>query len=273
MRIVNLIENTEGRKGCEFAHGLSFYIETKTHRVLMDLGPSEKTIANARILGIELEKADTVILSHGHYDHSGGIMPFSGINKSAVIYMQKNAPGDFYSQSGDEYRYIGIDKEIGKLPQVRFIDGDHVIDEELSLFVIERRVTEVPFTNSRLKVKTALGYEQDDFCHEQALVVTSGGKKVLLSGCAHNGIINILEEYKRKYGSDPDVAISGFHLAKKGEYSEKEMKEIEGIAQELIKYHTKFYTCHCTGLDAYDTMKGIMGEQLEYVHTGEELFF
>ena len=60
MRIVNLIENTEGRKGCEFAHGLSFYIETKTHRVLMDLGPSEKTIANARILGIERPRDDFV---------------------------------------------------------------------------------------------------------------------------------------------------------------------------------------------------------------------
>jgi 7,8-dihydropterin-6-yl-methyl-4-(beta-D-ribofuranosyl)aminobenzene 5'-phosphate synthase len=273
MHIVTLMENTPGAPGCAYEHGLSFYAETAHHKILLDTGASDAFMKNAELLGIDLSQVDTVILSHGHYDHSGGIIPFSGINSSAVIYMQKNAPGDFYSQSGDEYRYIGIDREISKLSQVRFIDGDHVIDDELSLFVIERRVTEVPFTNMRLKVKTSAGYARDAFSHEQALVVTDGGKNILLSGCAHNGIINILEEYRRKYGAEPDAAISGFHLAKKGEYSEKELEEIADIAQKLKKHHTKFYTCHCTGLDAYDTMKGIMGEQLEYVHTGDELFF
>ena len=67
MRIINLIENTEGRSGCAYAHGLSFYVETEKHRLLMDLGPSGETLQNAQALGIDLAKVDTVILSHGHY--------------------------------------------------------------------------------------------------------------------------------------------------------------------------------------------------------------
>ena len=138
MRIINLIENTEGRSGCAYAHGLSFYVETEKHKLLLDLGPSGETLKNAQALGIDLAKVDTVILSHGHYDHSGGIMPFAGINDQAVIYMQESATGEYYADNGrsapERYEYIGIDKKIARLPRVRFLQGDHRIDDELELF-------------------------------------------------------------------------------------------------------------------------------------------
>lgn len=68
---------------------MSFYVETSEHKLLVDLGPSDETIKNAENLGIDLSQVDTVILSHGHYDHSGGIKAFSRINPCAVIYLQK----------------------------------------------------------------------------------------------------------------------------------------------------------------------------------------
>ena len=76
MKIINLIEDTKGADVCAPAHGLSFYIETRAHKLLVDLGPSEETLSNAEKLGIDIAGVDTVVLSHGHYDHSGGIMPF-----------------------------------------------------------------------------------------------------------------------------------------------------------------------------------------------------
>ena len=91
MKIQNLIENIEGAAGCTAAHGLYFYIETGKHKLLMDLGPSDATLQNAEKLGVDLAKVDTVVLSHGHYDHSGGILPFAGINPHAVIYLQASA--------------------------------------------------------------------------------------------------------------------------------------------------------------------------------------
>ena len=278
MRIVNLIENTEGTKGCAYAHGLSFYIETEKHRLLVDLGPSEETLRNAERLGVDLRKVDTVVLSHGHYDHSGGILPFAKINGSAAIYMQKTAAAAYYADDGESgsagrYRYIGIDERITDLPQVRLLDGDHTIDGELSLFVIGRRAGKLPFSNARLKRRTGGAYVQDEFDHEQFLVIRGKQERILISGCAHNGILNILSECKRKYGTGPDAVISGFHLMKKTDHTAAEIREIEETAYALKQYDTAFYTCHCTGLPAYDVMKRIMGDQLRYVHSGEEIIW
>ncbi|MCR5620041.1 MAG: MBL fold metallo-hydrolase [Lachnospiraceae bacterium] len=276
MKIINLIENTEGKSGCIYAHGLSFYVETAHHKLLVDLGPSADTLENAKRLGIDLSAVDTVILSHGHYDHSGGIIPFSGINTGAAIYMQSLATGEYYADDGENaegerFRYIGIDKAIAFLPGVRMITGDHVIDEEIELFTIKKRTHELPFTNKRLLIKTQDGFVRDDFAHEHFLVVSDEGKKVLISGCAHNGILSIMDAYRTKYGSAPDAVISGFHLMKKTDYREDQLKEIREIAKELTAYPTKFFTCHCTGVPAYEVMKEIMGDSLEYVHSGDEV--
>lgn len=276
MKIINLIENTEDTIGCAFAHGLSFYIETAKHKVLVDLGPNEETLRNAAVLGIDLRAVDTVILSHGHYDHSGGIMPFASINRLAAIYMQSGAVGEYYADDGEaagekRFRYIGIDKEIANLPQVKFVKGDIVIDEELELFTIQSRTHHLPFTNRRLLVRQDGGFIRDDFTHEQFLVVKESDKKILISGCAHNGILSILDTYKEKYNGLPDAVISGFHLMVKREYTADELSEVRQIAKELNEYPIKYYTCHCTGITAYEEMKKILGNKFCYVHSGNEI--
>ena len=130
MKIICLSENTEGASGCEAEHGLSLYIETEKHRLLLDTGASDLFAKNAEKLGIDLTAVDTVILSHGHYDHSGGIMTFAEINPNAPIYMRSNAGGEYYHGE----RYIGIDKRICDLPQVVLTDEFLEIDDELTLF-------------------------------------------------------------------------------------------------------------------------------------------
>lgn len=275
MKIINLIENTEGKSGCAYAHGLSFYVETGKHKLLLDLGPSPETLNNADALGIDLSAVDTVVLSHGHYDHSGGIMPFTKVNDKALIYMQDSAVDDYYADDGKtaepRFRYIGIDKDIAALPQVRFLSGDTVIDDELEVFVIRRRSRELPSTNRNLLVYAGGEYQRDDFRHEHFLVIRQDGVSVLMSGCAHNGILSILDAYQEKYGKAPDLVVSGFHLMKKSDYIESEIEEIKAIAKELKKYPTRFITCHCTGVPAFDVMKTIMGDNLEYVHSGEDI--
>ncbi len=276
MRIVNLIENTEGKTECVNEHGLSFYIETEGHKALLDLGQTDNSIRNAKSLGVNLHDVDTVILSHGHYDHSGGIIPFTKINDHATIYMQTSAGGDYYADDGimagdERYRYIGIDKEILNLPQVRRLKGNYVIDDELEIFTIKERTHMLPFTNKRLLIRTKDGFISDDFTHEHFLVLKEKGLTVLMSGCAHNGILSILDAYKVKYGKLPDIVISGFHLMVKREYRENELEEVRNIAKKLITYPIKFFTCHCTGIPAFEEMKKIMGDRLEYVHSGEDI--
>ena len=276
MKIINLIEDTEGVQGCAHAHGLSFYVETEKHRLLVDLGPSGETLHNAERLGIDLKEIDTVVLSHGHYDHSGGILPFIAINNHADIYMQTTAGGEYYADDGIDapggrYRYIGIDPLILQLPQVQLIQGDHVIDEELKLITIERRTHALPSTNRNLLVRRNGRFVRDDFAHEHFLVVSENGIHVLLSGCAHNGILSILDAYEEKCGGAPDAVVSGFHLMKKTPYNDRESREIGKIAERLTGYPTKFFTCHCTGVPAYKKMREICGEQLRYVHSGEKV--
>ncbi len=271
MRIVNLIENTPGVEGCLYEHGLSFYIETKKHKLLVDIGASDALIHNAKVLGIDLTAVDTVILSHGHYDHSGGILAFAKMNPTAKIYMQKNAVGEYYHKDEVVEKYIGIDREIKDLSQVVWVDGNLVIDDELELFsnVTGRRLW--PQGNLELKELVDKEFLQDEFSHEQYLVITDGDKKLLISGCAHNGVLNILEKYCTLYGENPYAMISGFHMRKKTGYTDEDIAVMEETARELCNTDTIFYTGHCTGEYPFEVMKKILGEQLIYVHSGEEI--
>ena len=275
MRIINLVENTEGASGCGSEHGLSFYIETEHHKLLADTGATDLLLKNAEKLGIDLTKVDTVILSHGHYDHGGGILPFVEINPAAKIYIPAAAFGAYYSLRDGAPRYIGLAEEIRRLPQVVIVGGTAAgifrIDDELSLFSGIGNTYPIPSANRNLRVKTKQGLRQDDFRHEQCLVVSEGGRKVLLSGCAHHGILNVLDRYRELFGGEPDVAISGFHMMKKSGYSEEDLDMIADTAKELCKVSTVFYTGHCTGTEPFEAMKKIMGGQLRYVHSGDEI--
>lgn len=270
MKIINLMENTEGSHHCLFEHGLSFYIETNHHKLLTDTGASDAFLENAQILGVDLTKVDTLILSHGHYDHAGGIMGFSKMNSNATIYMQRHAGDAFYHKSRTVEKYIGISPEILSLPQLHFIDGNYKIDDELFLYsrVTGRKLW--PKGNLILKVKKDSAFLQDDFIHEQYLVISENEKKVLISGCAHNGILNILDEYHKLYGAYPDIVISGFHMMKK-EYTDYDETLIRETAKELMKINTQFYTGHCTGETPYQILREMMGEQIIYVHSGDEI--
>lgn len=272
MKIINLIEDTKGVEKCYYEHGLSFYIETGKHKLLLDTGATAAFLDNAKELGIDLTKVDTVIISHGHYDHTGGILAFTSLNSNAKIYIQKSAQGSFYNYRNQEEKYIGMDKKIADLEQVVFLEGDLKIDEELSIFtnVTGRKLW--PKGNEILKKKCNGEFLQDDFCHEQYLVVTEGEKSVLLSGCAHNGILNILDKYKELFCGSPTHVISGFHMMKKNEYTEEDTGMIEETAHILSKMDTLFYSGHCTGEYPLGVLKNIMGEKLTAIHSGETVF-
>ncbi len=271
LRIVNLIENTEGNSGCIAEHGLSFYVETEKRRLLVDTGASDAFLENACRLGIELSKVDTVVLSHGHYDHAGGIPGFVKKNSTARIFIHEKAKLPYYHSYPDQQKYIGISPEIAELPQVIWVSGECTIDEELQLFSDIRGRRLWPAGNDGLTKKVGEDYVPDTFDHEQCLVISCEGKRVLMSGCAHNGVLNILSRYRELYGGEPDVMISGFHMKKQGDYTSDEEARIVETARQLHETSTRYYTGHCTGEYPFALMKNIMGERLTYVHSGDEI--
>lgn len=265
MKIINLMENTRGRAPyCE--HGLSFYIETDHHMILMDTGQSFKTVENAKSLGIDLDKVDLVILSHGHYDHTGGVTAFRKINKHAVIYMQKDAILPHYHFKAGIHKYIGIDPHLLDLEPIVLLEGSMKLDEEIEIMTGVKGHQLTNRENDQLEVYRDGRYLPDDFHHEQYLIIHNHQHHYLFSGCAHKGIVNIMEHYRELYGEDPDLVISGFHLV--GDPLDLEL--IQQTAEALNHYQSHYYTGHCTGEEAFSIMKGIMNH-LDYVHAGEEI--
>lgn len=265
IKIVPLMEDNLCGEGLIAEHGLSLYIETPRHKLLVDTGQSEKTWGNAAAKGVDITGVDTVFLSHGHYDHSGGLMKFASINPNAKIYMRRNAGGDYYSFKDGEEKYIGIDKNILGLPKINLIDGNTVLDDELSVFTNVKPIRFWPKGNLRLHELKTGKFIQDSFSHEMYLVIKFGEKEyALISGCAHNGILNILDSFRGIYKTEPKLVVSGFHMIQ-SEYDEADISQIEKIGDELSRMNTIFYSGHCTGETAYGLLKNKLGDKLQAI--------
>lgn len=272
MKVTALIENTQGEPGCISEHGLSLYVETEKHTLLMDTGKSGALIPNAKILGVDLSKVEAVFLSHGHYDHTGGLLAFEQINSTAPVYMQSSGTGEFYDHDEQRTKYIGIDPEILELSNLDLIDGDSCFDDDIEVFTNVKGRRYAAKGNAILKEKVHGEFRQDRFRHEQYLVISEGKKRVLFSGCAHAGIVNILDRFRDLYGDDPDFCISGFHMMQQA-YTQQDLANIRAVGKELAALKTCFWTGHCTGERAYRELKKIMGNKLHYLHCGDTIIF
>ena len=111
MKIQNLVENEQREKWLSGRTWISVYLETGKHKLLVDTGATDAFLRNAEFLGIDLKEVDILILSHGHYDHGGGILTFSKINPRARIYIREDAFAKYYHERERGTDYIGLDPE------------------------------------------------------------------------------------------------------------------------------------------------------------------
>lgn len=257
MQITVLSENTA--KSPEFGaeHGLSLYIETEHNRILFDMGQSALFSENAGKCGVDLKKVDFAVLSHGHYDHSGGLEKFLEINEHAPVYINEHAFEPHYN--GTE-KYIGLDISLSDNPRIRFVKGAEKIENGVTIETLNDNAKKHPIDSAGLTVKENGVFLPEDFRHEQYLMIEENGKKVLFSGCSHKGILDIAEHFA------PDVLIGGFHFSKLP-LDEK----LTEYAEILNKLNTDFYTCHCTGEMQYLHLKQTM-QCLSYLSAGESVW-
>ena len=242
MRITALVENMSN---CELKakHGISLYIETPKHKILFDVGPDNTLFENSDVYSIDLSKVDTVILSHGHIDHGGALEQFLKINPRAKVYAQRKAFEKHFSKFLFLKVNVGIASHLQTHPQVILLDGDYTIDEELILFTTPDIKKYYSKANDALYTYTG----KDDFSHEQNLMVF-GDANVLIMGCGHAGVVNILE---KAMAFKPQICVGGYHLWNPLTKKTVSNDLLKGIALELAKHNVHYYTCHCTGQKAY----------------------
>lgn len=255
MKVTALVENTKNKEGLKAEHGLSLYIETEKYRILFDMGQTELFAKNAELLGIDLSTVDIAILSHGHYDHGGGLKRFLEINKKAPVYLSQYAFGEHFH---GEMKYIGLDQSLKRQKRLFFTKDTYEITKEIILYTapIPKKY---PLPSSDLMEKKGDKFEEDDFRHEQYLLIKEKKKQILFSGCSHNGILDIAEYFC------PDYLIGGFHFSK---FPPDQM--LEEYCKHLNRYPIKYFTCHCTGVEQYHFMREKM-KNLFYLSGGDTL--
>lgn len=240
MRISVLTENTASGKFLA-EHGLSYYIEHDNIRILFDTGHSDVFLKNAEKLKIDIDKIKTVVLSHGHWDHANGLKFLQ--NKNLICH-----PEVFHPRfRKGETENIGLELSIDEL-QKRF----HIITSRKPYPISHDIIFlgEVPRANSFEAQKTSFEYKNgaEDFVIDDSgliIKINQGTELVLISGCAHSGICNMMEYAKEITGIDKFRAvIGGFHLK---QINKQTQQTIEYIKYQDIK---AIFPSHCTEMPA-----------------------
>lgn len=253
MKITVLAENTAVSNDFGAEHGLSLLIESDGKKILFDMGQTDLFASNASLLGINLSDVDIAFLSHGHYDHGGGLKKFLEANTKTPVYINKHAFEPHYN--GAE-KYIGLDTSLSRNPRLIYIEKETAISDNLIIYPFNENKRKYALTCSGLNMMEEGIMKPDDFRHEQYLLIRENEKKILISGCSHNNILNIAEIFR------PDVLIGGFHFSKLPLDD-----QLKNFAVELSGFDTDFYTCHCTGIEQFKYMKQYI-DRLDYISAG-----
>jgi 7,8-dihydropterin-6-yl-methyl-4-(beta-D-ribofuranosyl)aminobenzene 5'-phosphate synthase len=244
MKITTLIENLVYQPGLVSEHGLSFYIDSGRRRILFDTGQSDAFINNAKQLGIDLTNVDAVVISHGHYDHTGGLVAFLKENSNAPVYMKKAV---FQKKYNNNNSFIGT----AKLPAEydnRIVWVEDVIEIDEGIFIVPHIPVKYEEDTSFRYFYTdkGKGMETDHFDDELFLTIVNENKLSVLSSCSHRGISNIVEEARRLFQLPVHLVTGGFHL--KNAPQEQYLAVVDYL-RELKPENIGI--CHCTGIENF----------------------
>ncbi|MDR0469300.1 MAG: MBL fold metallo-hydrolase [Peptococcaceae bacterium] len=273
LKITSLVENSKAGDHLLCEPGLSLLIEWRGKTMLLDTGASEFFMDNADTLDKDLSKVDYVVLSHGHSDHSGGIRTLcASTRKKFKLVMNPRFFDKKFIREKDYLRYIGNDfnQEFLQIENVATIfpltDMFTLLDD---VYIISDIVSVAAYEDESNDFVVLKGeqYLPDGFADEQVLVFDLPQGLVVLSGCAHRGIVNTCEAVKKQLKRPIQAIIGGLHLKNSGE--ERIRQTAAYILREGISH---LALGHCTGDAGLDGMKA-NGVKIQALSSGSVIEF
>lgn len=272
LRVTVLIENTSaGSLTCE--HGLSFFIEADRKKILLDAGSSEAFAENAAALGIPLTGLNAYVLSHGHYDHSGGFEAIFRADPNAKIYARKEALDTYLSASGGMHE-ISIPPNVAAYRD-RFIPVDGIRKILPDVYLVPHHSENLSKIGEKSKLYKKQNEEivPDDFIHEQSLVLNTGNGLIIFNSCSHAGAANIIREVREACGQRKVYAyVGGLHMrgVKNGtETCTFSEAEIDDLCNAFLREDvSQIYTGHCTGAPGFKKLQKRLGDRVHRLTTG-----
>ncbi|MGD9050565.1 MAG: MBL fold metallo-hydrolase [Desulfobacterales bacterium] len=265
IKITTLVDNTVGIGGSReliAEHGLAFLIETGKQRILFDTGQYLALKNNARVLGKDLATIDMVVLSHGHYDHTGGLRHLLECNAAFSLYAHPDVFARKLIKRKGQYRKVGIpvpkDALVKKGVALNLNTGPVALTPEIMTS------GEIPLASAFETVAEGFFVEKDGrmvpdtLADDQALVLKTARGPVVVLGCSHRGVINTLRQVSKITGQKRIHAVlGGLHLAK------ATAEKLETILQHLQRFGLeKMVVGHCTGSRAIQALYGRLQDKV-----------
>lgn len=280
VRLTTLCDNTVGSSGLAGEWGLSILAEYRGERVLLDAGYGDAAVKNADLMGVDLGQVDKIVLSHGHLDHAGGLVPLllrSG--KKTEVYAHPDVWASkcsaFQQPWGGEkgHHFIGILHRRETLESLGADFRYHRTPVRLNEHMITTgevpMVTTFESLDDNLCLKTDTGYAPDPLLDDQALIIKSEQGLVVVLGCAHRGAVNTILHAKTITGVDRVYAVvGGTHLLRAGE--ERISRTIAALRELGV---VKVGVSHCTGFPAAAALAREFGADFIFNSTGTILEF
>jgi len=271
MKINILTDDKVRNRGFLAEHGLSIFIEHESTNILFDTGQSDVYIRNAKLLKLDLNKTNFIVLSHGHYDHCGGLVHFPNQNEFPKIYVQAPAFAKkmAVNPDGKSYREIGIPWSPENYSAIKsslmLVNGKAQITSDISL------LGNVPSTVAFEEVPKGFFIQDGDnlysdmIADEQILVFDTVKGLVVFLGCSHPGVINCLSHVLKQFPDKRiDTLVAGMHL------DNVSPLRLQMTMQRLLNLDIRnIYPLHCTGISAISEMKRFLGNRCHVLYSGD----
>jgi len=277
MKISVLTDDKAKKRGFLAEHGLSIYIEYDKYHILFDAGQTDVYSRNAKVMGLELNKVDFIVISHGHYDHSGGLIkfPYSDSDDYPKVFIRDTAFLKKYAVNSDgiSYRDIGIPWSLDHYSILKdnmvFVGGVMQITPEITLLGNISSGTDFDELPKGFFIQDKNTMRPDRMEDEQMLVFDTEKGLIIFLGCSHPGIMNCLNYILKQFpGKKIDTLAAGMHLENISE------KQLETTVKHLLDFDIRLiFPLHCTGITAISEIKRQFGNRCHVLYSGDSAEF